>query len=107
MAKVRPPWSKRITSSSSMSSAAQASTHSGIVAPSCACLDSFGSDDARAVIVGDGLGTRRQGADHVVGRLPELPDDRRDDLPIGGPAAWIGSGAIALDLLVQCRERVV
>ena len=50
---------------------------------------------------------RRKGALDVVGRIPGLPEERRDDLPPGIDQARVGLGAVVLHQGVQPGKGVV
>src|SRR6202453_5456510 len=98
-----------MTSSGSMSSARQAAIHWGIGVPS----GGGGCGQRKRAAVGQRRGlvergsTRQQFAAHVVLLVPQLAQDGRDDLLVGGPQRGVHRRAVLLDLLVQLGETVV
>src|SRR5689334_3841929 len=101
MANVRSPWSKRMTSSSSMSSTSQASTHSVALM----AFSSLGLFELQIQIVRYAVhirpGRRRKRLDDDVCRIHLLLAQRPDDFLQSRPQARTRGRAIGFHLRVE------
>src|SRR5258708_3820971 len=112
MAKVRPPWSKRITSSSSMSPAAQASTQSLMESSpenpdSGARLFRRGSGGIIVEFLAVWPGGRRQFALEEIVLVAQLAQEGRDHFAVAAQDRWRRRRQVVLDQRMQLRQRVV